>query len=148
MDDNLPSDDMMTLRREAVAALRARHLTQRQIVESLRKLTPPIEASLATINRDLRYLRDGWKKKAAESIEDWIADELADLDELERVAWREKRYELVLKIKERKAKLLGMDKPVKIAPTDPSGANPYMNADASELLELARKIANAKHTDK
>lgn len=41
-----------------------------------------------------------------------------------------------------------LDPPVnKIAPTTPDGENPYMNAEASELLELARKIANAKHTD-
>lgn len=31
----------------------------------------------------------------------------------------------------------------KIAPTDPSGENPYMSMAANDLIELARKIANA-----
>ena len=36
-----------------------------------------------------------------------------------------------------------MGSPVqRIAPTDPSGENPYMSMETSELIELARKIAN------
>lgn len=31
----------------------------------------------------------------------------------------------------------------KIAPTDPSGENPYMSMDAETLREIARRIANA-----
>jgi hypothetical protein len=31
----------------------------------------------------------------------------------------------------------------KIAPTDPSGENPYMSMDADALREIARRIANA-----
>lgn len=34
----------------------------------------------------------------------------------------------------------------KVAPTDPTGENPYMGAEASDLIELARKIANSGTT--
>lgn len=35
----------------------------------------------------------------------------------------------------------------KIAPTTPDGENPYMSVEPAELVELARKIANAGGTE-
>ena len=35
----------------------------------------------------------------------------------------------------------------KIAPTDPTGENPYMSMEASELIEIARKIADANKSE-
>ena len=120
--DHLSDKDLRIIRREAVAAMRARGLTQRQIAENLKKLTPPIEVDVSTVNRDLKLIRAEWKRKATESIEEWIANELADMDELEKQAWREKRYDLVLKIKDRRAKLLGLDKPMRTELTGADGA--------------------------
>ena len=114
--------DVIAMRREAVAAMRARGLTQRQIRDSLLNMKPPIEVSIATVNRDLKIIRAEWKQKATESIDEWIASELADLDELEKQAWREKRYDLILKIKDRRAKLLGLDKPMRTELTGADGA--------------------------
>ena len=37
-------------------------------------------------------------------------------------------------------KLLGLDPPTKIAPTDPSGENPYSGMGAEELRKLAAKV--------
>jgi hypothetical protein len=34
----------------------------------------------------------------------------------------------------------------KTAPTTPDGENPYMGAEAGDLIEIARKIANANNT--
>jgi len=102
--------------------MRARGLTQRQIRDSLLNMKPPIEVSIATVNRDLKIIRAEWKQKATESIDEWIASELADLDELEKQAWREKRYDLILKIKDRRAKLLGLDKPMRTELTGADGA--------------------------
>lgn len=122
MNDHLPRKDEIIIRREAIAAMRARGLTQRQIRDSLLNMKPPIEVSIATVNRDLKLIRAEWKRKATESIEEWIANELADMDELEKQAWREKRYDLVLKIKDRRAKLLGLDKPMRTELTGADGA--------------------------
>jgi len=114
--------DVIAMRREAVAAMRARGLSLRQIRENLKKLDPPIEVSHGTISRDVQIIRAEWKQKATESIDEWIASELADLDELEKQAWREKRYDLILKIKDRRAKLLGLDKPMRTELTGADGA--------------------------
>lgn len=35
----------------------------------------------------------------------------------------------------------------KVAPTTPDGENPYMAADSQELIDLARKIANASRSE-
>lgn len=122
MIEKTPRKDEIIIRREAIAAMRARGLTQRQIRDSLLNMKPPIEVSIATVNRDLKIIRAEWKQKATESIDEWIASELADLDELEKHAWREKRYDLVLKIKDRRAKLLGLDKPMRTELTGADGA--------------------------
>ena len=140
--DNMPQVDARTLRREAVASLRARRLTIRAIIENLKKLNPPIQASHATIVRDLKAIREEWKDRASEKIGEWIASELADMDELEKQAWREKRYDLVLKIKDRRAKLLGLDKPnrVELAGKD-GGAIEVADARESIQRKLARIAA-------
>ena len=122
MIEKTPRKDEIIIRREAIAAMRARGLTQRQIRDSLLNMKPPIEVSIATVNRDLKIIRAEWKQKATESIDEWIASELADLDELEKQAWREKRYDLILKIKDRRAKLLGLDKPMRTELTGADGA--------------------------
>ena len=121
MIEKTPRKDEIIIRREAIAAMRARGLTLRQIRENLKNLDPPIEVSHGTISRDVQIIRAEWKQKATESIDEWIARELADLDELEKQAWREKRYDLVLKIKDRRAKLLGLDKPMRTEITGADG---------------------------
>ncbi len=105
--------DVIAMRREAIAAMRARGLSLRQIRESLANLDVPIIVSHGTIVRDVQAIREEWKKAAAQSIDEWIVKELADLDELEKQVWRSKRYDLVLRVKERRSKLLGLDKPMR-----------------------------------
>jgi hypothetical protein len=50
------------------------------------------------------------------------------------------------RIVEQRRKIFGIDAPTKIAPTTPDGENPYMYAEGSELISLARRIANAEDT--
>ena len=138
MSDNLPHKDLLAIRREKVAALRARGKTQRQIRDELAKMNPPIKVGLGTVNRDLQFIRDKWKNAAAESIEEWVARELADLDELEKQAWAEKRYDLVLKIKDRRAKLLGLDKPMR---TELAGADGKAIEVSIAREAIQRKLA-------
>ena len=50
---------------------------------------------------------------------------------------------VILQCGERRAKLLGLDAPQKIAPTDPSGENPYAGATFEELKAEALKFLKA-----
>lgn len=53
--------------------------------------------------------------------------------------------ERVLKIMERRAKYLGLDKPTKIAPTDPGGENPYDDiTDAERDRRLIKILTRAR----
>jgi DNA-binding transcriptional MerR regulator len=53
-----------------------------------------------------------------------------------------------LKIQDRRAKLMGLDMPAKVDLSNSDGTlNPYMNMDADKLIELAKKIIDARHTD-
>lgn len=47
-----------------------------------------------------------------------------------------------LKIMERRARLLGLDAPTKVAPTTPDGENPYEAMSREELREIAARIVN------
>ena len=65
-------------------------------------------------------LRGFWKQRALENHEEWVQQELARLDAMERYIWhRVAKGELfamdrALAIMERRAKLLGLDQPVKV----------------------------------
>lgn len=65
----------------------------------------------STLARDVAKLEKEWRANATKELSDHRARDLAELDELARRAWAEKDYQLVLKIQERRAKLLGMDSP-------------------------------------
>ena len=73
--------------------------------------------------------------------------ELERLDSLQFAVWPQatsgdcRAIDRVLRIMERRAKLLGLDSPVKVAPTDPTGTNPYEAMSAEELRALAKEIA-------
>ena len=47
---------------------------------------------------------------------------------------------MCLRVMERRAKLLGLDAPQKIAPTNPSGENEFHSMSDEELLEIARGV--------
>jgi len=73
--------------------------------------------------------------------------ELHRLDHLQRLCWDrvldEGEIELVdklLRIMDRRAKLLGLDSPVKVAPTNPAGDSPYSNLSDEDLLKMYRKL--------
>lgn len=73
--------------------------------------------------------------------------ELARLDRMFRAYWPKviqgdiQAGNLVLKIADRRARLLGLDMPVKVAPTDPSGEREwrYEKMSDAELIMEARK---------
>ena len=97
------------------------HLREYEIAERLGVSQP-------TISRDVAYLVEQARQSAAKDVDEHRARELADLDEMERDAaiqfqstkdprWMTERR----MIKARRADMLGLDAPNKIAPTDPTG---------------------------
>ncbi len=106
-------------RREVVAELLLRRLTQRQICDALAKQGIFNEETgeaytVGTINGDVKALKRDWRARANLKAAEWLAEELAGLEALEKSAWAAKQYGVVLKIKERRAKMLGLDKPAQI----------------------------------
>ena len=82
-----------------------------------------------------------------ETAHEVVSLELERLDEMTRALESKVGYgdatsiAAALRVMERRAKLLGLDAPQKIAPTDPSGENPYLSASDDELRAMAVKIA-------
>ncbi len=93
-------------RRRVVASMLAKRMPQVQIAKALK-------VSQWTISNDIKEIKKAWLEAAKADIADIAARELAELEDMEDDAaqaqsdpvWFEKR----LKVKERKAKMLGLD---------------------------------------
>ena len=102
--------DAIAARRTQVATLRLAHLTQTEIAAKL-------GIGLATVNRDLQAIRDEWAERRDTGYTEWVAEELAKLDRLERsllplaLQGQTSAADRVLSIMDRRSKMLGLDKP-------------------------------------
>jgi IS30 family transposase len=108
-------------RRLKVARLWAQHRNQTEIAKAL-------GVNQSTVSRDLQVITARWVAEAVHDVGEIRARELAELDEMEKelaARWLQERrpewMRLRLAVKERRAKLLGLDMPVKIAPTTAAG---------------------------
>lgn len=104
-------------RRKKVAALYLRRQPMDAIAQQL-------DVSRSTVSLDLKALRQQWQEENREDIDAVITRELAELSEMERdVALRfheMKESEWItarLRIKERRARLMGLDQPARIDAT-------------------------------
>lgn len=104
-------------RRKKVSQLYLRHQPQTEIARVL-------GVTQATISTDLAALREQWKSAGLMNTDEVKQREAVELDEMEAEAAVEfskrKQYEWMdrrLKIKERRAKLLGLDEPAKVDST-------------------------------
>lgn len=110
---NTAQQELIARRRERVAQMRLRGMTQRQIAEELPRarqlpngklvegITDPKTGkpfSLGTINADIKALQQEWRESAARDTQDIMAELLAELDELKRAAWAEKNHKLVRQV--------------------------------------------------
>jgi len=114
---NTSRKDSVEYRREVIAALRLRGASMRAIAQKLYEegiVNPKSGApySAKTIKYDLDAIRDEWKRSASESIEAHISRQLAEIEEIKRAAWAQKRIDLVLKALEREMQLLGTSQQV------------------------------------
>lgn len=105
-----PKREELATRRRKVAELRLQHWTETEIAEALGVSQP-------TISRDLAHIRDEWREERVRSYDDWVAEELAKLAVLERTLLPEaileggQAVDRVLSVMDRRARLLGLDKP-------------------------------------
>lgn len=112
-------NDLVKKRREMVASLRLRGLTEREITEALAKpgkqqiLNPDSGEpySPQTIHNDLKLLRDEWRERAAEDIKIHHARQLAEIQEIKRQAFLDRDGRLALMAIDREIKLLGTASP-------------------------------------
>lgn len=112
--------DAVSHRREQVARLRLRGLSQREIANALAQMTPPIvnakgqPFNQAQISRDLDHVRALWEASATEAIDKRRARQMAELDEVRRKAWANNDMPSLLKAIKLEADLFGTLAPVKV----------------------------------
>lgn len=123
-------------RRRKVAALYLRHHTQETIARQL-------GVNQATVSLDLKALREQWKAESVSDIGERVERESQELDEMEREAvlmfaqektpeWFDRR----LKVKQRRAALLGLDAPQRAEIAGPGGGPIPMFSEV--IVELPR----------
>jgi hypothetical protein len=151
MNKTANGSDLIEYRRRLIARLLIRkpNITRRELHMSLatpdetgqpRILNPDTGEpySLGTIQNDIDWLKADWRAKSGQDYDDWVAGELAKLDELEAVAWRVEDVDAVLKCMARRAKLKGLD-----APTTSKAQN--LNIDLAQLNDhQLQRIANGE----
>jgi hypothetical protein len=104
--------DRLAARAEVIATLLLRGVSYRDIGEA-------VGISKSQVGREVAKIRTGWEARTAAAYGARIAEEDAKLDWLER-QWFDaagsdaKAAELLIRIMDRRAKLLGLDKPTKI----------------------------------
>jgi hypothetical protein len=104
------TDDAIAQRRQKVSALRLMHYTEREIAAEL-------GISPATAHRDIVAVRDEWAERRTQTYQDWVAEELAKIDLLERaimpaaISGDDKAQARLVQFMDRRARMMGLDKP-------------------------------------
>lgn len=120
------------------------------------EIADELDLSMNQIKYDLREIRKRWRQSSVRDFDAHREEQLARLDLMEASLWREwerscgdpdldkeldgppqtgdPRYMTVmLNIIERRSKLLGLDAPTKLAPTNPDGDEPYKQIAPDEI---------------
>ena len=122
-------------------------LTFRQGGASYRSIAREMGVCAATAFSYVQEGLDLYREQARERAGVLVELENQRLDALQAAHWggamrgNKPAADTVLRVMERRARLNGLDAPQKIAPTDPSGENPYLSASDDELRAMAVKIA-------
>lgn len=108
-------------RRRQVAELWKRHVDQVTIAKQL-------GVAQSTVSRDLKAITKRWVEEAVRDVGEIRARELAELSQIEGDASKRfavehdyKWLDIRLKCKQRRAAMLGLDRPTKVAQTDSVG---------------------------
>lgn len=102
--------DAIAYRRRKAAELRLQHLTLDEIATAL-------GVSKYTASTDLAAVRAEWAERRSASYEEWVGEELAKLDRLERtllpaaIQGDYPAVDRIMSLMDRRARMLGLDKP-------------------------------------
>ena len=147
MDANAPNSKRRSKtaeRSKQAVNLRIAGATFEQIGE---RLGVSAQAAYGLVSRALIKIR----AQTAESAETLRQMELTRLDAMQTAIWAdamggdEQKIDRLLKIQARRAALLGLDAPTKVAPTDPTGERGYEAlTDAERAARLASILEAAR----
>lgn len=135
-----PTDLEIEQRRQQVAYLLGQRATRAEIARTL-------GVSRQTIDRDVDALRRFWREQSTAEIAEIIGVELAALDAVERRLWSERLttqpidprdVETLLRVHDRRARLLALDRPRRIEVTGADGAPLLPPSDEALLEEIER----------
>src|SRR5262245_19119697 len=107
---------IMAHRRRVVAQLMVRQLSQRELVDQLAELqqvNPKTRQpwDVATINHDIRALKEQWHQEAMGSVSEHIGQRLMELSAVKRQAWADGDLNAVLRAIKQESELLGLEAP-------------------------------------
>jgi hypothetical protein len=116
--NNQANRDIIEMRRERVAQLRARQLSCREIAQALGAGDNPLlnpetgrPYGYAIIASDLKALKKEWAERRNAVIDEHIDRQFFEIEQIKRAGWAAKEPELALKALDREMKLLGTAKP-------------------------------------
>ena len=129
--------------------LRRPNITRREVMKNLADvplLNPATNEpfSLGTIQNDIDALKARWRERSAENADEWIAELLATIDQLQGDAWQEREYGVVVRCIQERAKLKGLYAPDKAEFSGPGGGPIELELDANTITE-ALAILGSSH---
>lgn len=135
------TDDAIQARRQKVSALRLMHYTEREIAAEL-------GISNATAHRDIVAVRQEWAERRTQRYEEWVAEELAKIDLLERaimpsaLSGDDKAQARLVQFMDRRARMMGLDVPQKHEHTVIT-----MDAVEAEIARLELEMGERDRSD-
>jgi hypothetical protein len=132
-----PTEAEIAARRERIAVLLVAKMPRAVICQR-------VGISERTLSRDIAAIKEAWIERASEQIGVLVAEELATLTEVDRRLWAEqlasspidpKAVETLLKVHDRRVRLLGMDKPQRVEITGADGGPLVITMDDEALLD-------------
>src|SRR3990167_8261629 len=116
-----PRDAIMR-RRENVGRLRLRGLSLREVATALAQMPEPIIVTYGTVNRDLKVLEAEWRANAARAIDEYQANQLAEIAEGKRKCWQLEDMAGLARFLKLEADIRGTNAPGKLQVGGPDGA--------------------------
>jgi len=138
-----PTDAEIAARRERIAVLLVAKMPRSVICQR-------VGISERTLYRDITAIKEMWQERASEQIGILVAEELATLTEVDRRLWAEqlasspidpKAVETLLKVHDRRVRLLGMDKPQRVEITGAGGGPLMVEMDNEALLDEIDRLS-------
>ncbi len=130
------SDDKLS-----AAAAKAKAVQLRMAGFTITDIAEQIGKSKSQTHRYLKSALEDYARDAAEAAQELVAIQEARIERMIRGLWSKAiqgqvgATDRVIKLLERQAKLHGLDKPTKIAPTNPGGDGEYNGGGLSALLQ-------------